>query len=178
MSAWIALAAVAIPLAALFGPVLVTDRSFAMRDAAHFYYPLFEWCCREWAAGRVPLWNPYENCGLPVLADATSSVFYPGKLLFLLPVDFALRYKLYVIGHVVLAAVGSYAAGAGLEGEPASGGARGDRLCLRRQRRLSILQRRVPRRRGVAALRGAGDRPDATRAKLARGDLLRALFSR
>ena len=81
----------------LFGPVLFTDRSFAMRDAAHFYYPLFEWCCREWAAGRVPLWNPYENCGLPVLADASSSVFYPGKLLFLLPVDFALRYKLYVV---------------------------------------------------------------------------------
>ena len=76
------LAAIAIPLAALFGPALVSDQSFAMRDAAHFYYPLFEWCCREWAAGRVPLWNPYENCGLPVLADTTSSVFYPGKLSF------------------------------------------------------------------------------------------------
>src|SRR4051812_18805915 len=78
--------AIAFPIAVLFGPALVTDRSFATRDAAHFYYPLFEWCCREWAAGRVPLWNPYENCGIPVLADTTSSLFYPGKLLFLLPV--------------------------------------------------------------------------------------------
>jgi hypothetical protein len=43
-----------------------------------------------------------------VLADATSSVFYPGKLLFLLPVDFAWRYKLYVVLHVVLAAATSY----------------------------------------------------------------------
>src|SRR5262245_25801953 len=103
--AWIA---IAIPIAALFGPALVSDRSFAMRDAGHFYYPLLEWCCGEWAAGRVPLWNPYENCGLPVLADTSSSVFYPGKLLFLLPVDFALRYKLYIILHVVLAAAGSY----------------------------------------------------------------------
>jgi len=103
--AWLA---IAIPIAVLFGPALVSDRSFALRDAGHFYYPLFEWCCREWAAGRVPLWNPLENCGLPVLADTTSSVFYPGKLLFLLPVDFALRYKLYVILHVILAAGGSF----------------------------------------------------------------------
>jgi hypothetical protein len=87
---------------------LVGDRNFAMRDSGHFYYPLFQWCCGEWAAGRVPLWNPLENCGLPVLADATSSVFYPGKLLFLLPVDYAFGYKLYIILHVVLAAAGAY----------------------------------------------------------------------
>jgi hypothetical protein len=105
---WPAWLAIAIPIAALFGPVLLTDRSFAIRDAAHFYYPLFQWCSTEWSSGRVPLWNPYENCGLPVLADTTSSLFYPGKLIFLLPLDFALRYKLYVIGHVVIAAVTSY----------------------------------------------------------------------
>ncbi|MBC7855651.1 MAG: hypothetical protein IAF94_19645, partial [Pirellulaceae bacterium] len=73
---------VLLPMAVLFGPVLLTDRSFAMRDAAHFYHPLFKWTASEWAAGRVPLWNPHENCGVPVLADASSSVFYPGKLLF------------------------------------------------------------------------------------------------
>ena len=103
--AWLA---ICIPIAVLFGPALVTDRSFVLRDAGHFYYPLFEWCCREWAAGRVPLWNPYENCGVPVLADTTSSVVYPGKLLFLLPLDFAVRYKLYITLHVLLAAAGSY----------------------------------------------------------------------
>ena len=43
-----------------------------------------------------------------MLADATSSVFYPGKLLFMLPLDFALRYKLYIVSHVVLAAINSY----------------------------------------------------------------------
>src|SRR5436853_7652911 len=99
---WLNWLAVLIPIAALLGPALITDRSFALRDAGHFYYPLFEWCSREWASGRVPLWNPQENCGLPVLADATSSVFYPGKLLFLLPLDFATRYKLFIIAHVML----------------------------------------------------------------------------
>jgi hypothetical protein len=107
-SVLLACLAIAIPVSTLFGPALVSDRSFAMRDAGHFYYPLFEWCCDEWAAGRVPLWNPYENLGLPVLAGATSSVFYPGKLLFLLPIDFAFRYKLYITLHVVLGAVGAY----------------------------------------------------------------------
>jgi Bacterial membrane protein YfhO len=96
------------PVAALFAPVLITDRSFAMRDAAHFYHPLFEWSVGEWGAGRVPLWNPDENCGVPVLADASSSVFYPGKLLFALPLEFTLCYKVYVIGHIGLAAVGSH----------------------------------------------------------------------
>lgn len=105
---WAAWLAVAIPIAVLFGPVLLTDRSFAFRDASHFYYPLFEWCAGEWGAGRVPLWNPYENAGIPALADTSSSVFYPGKLIFALPLDFTLRYKLFVIGHVVLAAIGSY----------------------------------------------------------------------
>src|SRR5438874_12588030 len=113
--------AIAIPIAILFGPALASDRSFALRDAGHFYYPLFEWCCREWAAGRVPLWNPYENCGLPVLADATSSVFYPGKLIFLLPVDFAWRYKLYITLHVILAAAGTYWLARAWKANPAAG---------------------------------------------------------
>ena len=99
---------IGLPVAALFAPVLFTDRSFAMRDAAHFYHPLFQWTASQWGAGRVPLWNPDENCGLPVVADASSSVFYPGKFVFALPLDFTLCYKLYVIGHVVLAAAGSY----------------------------------------------------------------------
>ena len=62
---------------------MVSDRSFALRDAAHFYYPLFEWCCREWSAGRVPLWNPDSFCGAPIYAnwqlapfDAASLVSY------------------------------------------------------------------------------------------------------
>ena len=83
--AWLAILAT---ICALFGPAIISGRPLLFRDSAHFYYPLFEWCCREWSAGRVPLWNPYENCGLPVLADATSSIFYPGKLIFTLPLSY------------------------------------------------------------------------------------------
>ena len=91
-----------------FGSALCTDRGFAFRDAAHFYYPLFDWVNRQWAAGRVPLWNPQENCGVPVLADGTSSVFYPGKLVFAMPLSYAWNFKLYTTMHVLLAAAASF----------------------------------------------------------------------
>lgn len=91
-----------------FGSVLFSGRGFAFRDAAHFYYPLFDWINRQWASGQTPLWNPQENCGMPVLADGTSSVFYPGKLLFALPLGYAWNFKLYTILHVLLAAGASW----------------------------------------------------------------------
>lgn len=91
-----------------FGSAMCTDRGFAFRDAAHFYYPLFEWTNRQWASGQIPLWNPQENCGLPVLADGTSSVFYPGKLVFALPLSYAWNFKLYTTLHVLLAAAAAY----------------------------------------------------------------------
>lgn len=106
---WLIVAAVLGSFLWFFAPVLFQDRALGFRDAANYYYPLFEWECREWRAGRVPLWNPLDNAGTPVLADATSSVLYPGKLIFALPTSFRLRYHLYVTGHVLLAAAGAYA---------------------------------------------------------------------
>ncbi|MAR13306.1 MAG: hypothetical protein CL681_25470 [Blastopirellula sp.] len=87
-----------------------SDHVVAFRDGAHYYYPLFHWCRSEWQAGRIPLWNPYENCGTPALADATSSVLYPGKILFALPVAYPAAYNLYVFGHIVLAGIAAYLA--------------------------------------------------------------------
>ncbi len=72
----------------LFAPALGGGSSFAFRDAAHYYHPLFQYIRQEWGAGRLPLWNPYENLGVPLVAENTSSVFYPGKLLFALPLDY------------------------------------------------------------------------------------------
>jgi hypothetical protein len=104
----VAALAIALPLLVLFAPILFSDRMFAMRDAGHYYYPHFKWCADKWGAGELPLWNPHENCGESVHADPTASLWYPGKLVFALPVDFALRFKLYVVGHIVLCAVGAY----------------------------------------------------------------------
>ena len=37
------------------------------------------------AAACVPLWNPYQFCGTPFVANSQSAVFYPGNLLFYRP---------------------------------------------------------------------------------------------
>ena len=91
----------------LFGTAVWRNEVFAFRDAGLFYYPLFQWTTWEWGAGRIPLWNPYEGWGTPVLADATSSVFYPGKLLFMLPLSFARLFVLYAVFHLLLGAAGT-----------------------------------------------------------------------
>lgn len=95
-------------LAWFFAPAVIGTSGFAFRDAAHYYHPLFEYVRGEWLAGRPPLWNPYENIGVPLVAQATSSLFYPGKLLFALPLEYGRLYHLYVVLHVVLAAATSF----------------------------------------------------------------------
>lgn len=92
----------------LMSSALFASGMFAFRDAAHYYYPLFQFVSGEWEAGRVPLWNPHENLGQPLAADPTSSVFYPGKLVFALPLDYAWAYKIYVMAHLLLAAWAAY----------------------------------------------------------------------
>jgi len=100
--------ALSIPLVWCFGPSLAGDRVFAYRDAAHFYYPLEAWVCAQWSRCHLPLWNAQDGNGMPVVADATSTVWYPGKLLFALPVEFSQRYVWYTVLHVLVAAMGAY----------------------------------------------------------------------
>jgi hypothetical protein len=104
----LAIFAIALPVVWMFGRPAIEDRWLAFRDAANYYQPLFAWEAEQWAAGRIPLWNPSDNCGTPAVADATSSVFYPGKMIFLLPLRFELRFHLYIVLHVVLAAGAAY----------------------------------------------------------------------
>ncbi len=92
----------------VFWQPLFGGASFLIRDAAHFYPPQWEWAQHEWRLGRIPLWNPYQNLGEPHLADSTSSVLYPGKLMFALPLNFRLLYNWYLVLHLGLAAFNMY----------------------------------------------------------------------
>jgi hypothetical protein len=56
----------------------------------------------------VPLWNPYENLGMPLAGNPAASVFYPGKLIFALPISYPWAYKIYIMGHLLLAAYTAY----------------------------------------------------------------------
>ncbi len=94
----------------IFSDVLFRDRNFAYRDAGHFYYPLLKLVQEEWRAGRWPLWNPYENAGMPLLAMGTSAVLYPPRIILFqwLPISFGAAYKWYILTHVLLSAAAAY----------------------------------------------------------------------
>ncbi|HYN28122.1 MAG TPA: hypothetical protein VES94_07475, partial [Burkholderiales bacterium] len=87
------------------------DRNFSYRDAGHFYYPLLKLVQDEWQAGRWPLWNPYENGGMPLLGNPTSAVLYPPRIVMFqwLPISYATAYKWYILAHVLLSAATAYA---------------------------------------------------------------------
>ena len=95
-------------LAWFFFDALFSGGMFCFRDAAHYYYPLFKLVSDQWAAGRAPLWNPYENLGQPLAGNPTASVFYPGKLIFALPISYPWAYKTYIMAHLLLAAFAAY----------------------------------------------------------------------
>src|SRR5690349_4337925 len=97
-----------VPLLACFGPVLFRGEQFAYRDAAHFYYPLYLRVQQEWRAGRVPLWDPWENSGMPLLGTPTAAVLYPGKLIYA-ACSYPWGARLYVIVHSLIAVAGMYA---------------------------------------------------------------------
>jgi hypothetical protein len=77
-------------------------RQFGYRDAGHYYYPLYERVEAEWQAGRVPLWEPGENAGAPLLGNPAAAVLYPGKIVYAL-FPYPLAARLYVVAHTILA---------------------------------------------------------------------------
>ena len=99
LAAWCCLATLVV---ACYGGVLFGGRQFAFRDSAHFDYPLHWRVQQEWAAGRLPLWEPGSNGGMPMLGSPMSAVLYPGKLVFAL-VPYAWGIRIYTVGHEVLA---------------------------------------------------------------------------
>lgn len=89
-------------IAACFGPVLFGGRQFAFRDAGHFYYPLYWSVQQQWRAGQLPLWEPAENGGIPLLGSPQAAVLYPGKLIYAV-MPYAWGARLYIVAHVLLA---------------------------------------------------------------------------
>lgn len=87
---------------ACYAPVLFQDRQFGYRDAAHYYYPLYQRVESEWNEGRTPLWEPDENGGMPLVGNPTAAVFYPAKIIFRL-FSYPWAARLYVVIHTILA---------------------------------------------------------------------------
>ncbi|MEE2827132.1 MAG: hypothetical protein VYE64_10945, partial [Planctomycetota bacterium] len=107
-TAWPALIIISLWLF-VFWPLLTGQYVAGFRDSVYLYYPLFKFIDLEWAAGGIPLYNLYDGSGQPLLADGSSSIFYPGKLLFFCRfLPFPARYGCYLSLHVLLAATTAY----------------------------------------------------------------------
>lgn len=90
----------------IFGPALWCGECPAYRDAGHFYLPTLKYTTERWAAGEIPLWNELDNAGQPLAADATSAVFYPGRVLLHLPIGIERAITVFVLCHWLLAIFG------------------------------------------------------------------------
>jgi hypothetical protein len=108
LTAWIGLGCGLALLLFFYRAILFQGEQFAFRDSAHFYYPLYQKVQWEWEAGRLPLWDPSENAGMPLLGNPTAAVLYPGKLIYAaLPYAWAVR--IYAVAHSALAFAGMIA---------------------------------------------------------------------
>lgn len=56
-------------------------------DGMAEFFPWRLFAAREFAQGRIPLWDPYVLCGTPFLANSQSAPLYPLHLLLYLPPD-------------------------------------------------------------------------------------------
>ena len=99
---------VLLPFLVIFASSFFSEREFAFRDISHYYVPYWGYIHQQWADDGLPWWNSLEENGRPLAADATASVFYPGQLMFFLPLSLLVASKLYIYLHVLLAAVNCF----------------------------------------------------------------------
>jgi len=64
----------------LFTPVAADQASLKLGDFSGQFVAFGGYQYARWTAGEVPLWNPYNNGGLPFIADTQAAVFYPPRL--------------------------------------------------------------------------------------------------
>lgn len=59
------------------GWVAFRGETYLLRDVVGLHHPWREFCRSELAAGRLPLWNPYNHAGCPFTANPQTQTFYP-----------------------------------------------------------------------------------------------------
>lgn len=98
----------AIACAAVLLPGLVDGKVAGFRDGLHFYFPQAVWLdqCAE-RGDYFPLWQADEGLGVNVPGETTSAIYYPLRVVMLLPrVSVAQRMAMFVGVHLAIAAAG------------------------------------------------------------------------
>jgi len=65
----------------IFTPVVENQVSLVEGDFSDQFVTFGAYQYSRWSAGEIPLWNPYNNGGLPFIADTQAAVFYPPRLM-------------------------------------------------------------------------------------------------
>ncbi len=92
---------------ASFPQVVLGLETFVARDFGFFVYPLAHFQQQCFWRGEIPFWNPYNNCGLPFLAQWNTMPLYPPALFYLaLPLKWSLG--MFSLLHFWWAGLGMY----------------------------------------------------------------------
>lgn len=92
---------------ASYPSVILGRQTFVFRDFGLFSYPnaFFQREC-FWR-GELPFWNPFNNCGVPFLAQWNTMALYPPALIYLLlPLQWSLSF--FCLVHVLWGGFGMY----------------------------------------------------------------------
>ena len=108
---WLSTGRFALGLAVLvfaaFPQVLLGLQTFIVRDFGFFSFPVACYqreCFWHW---KLPLWNPYNNCGVPFLAQWNTMALYPPALIYLLlPLEWSLSF--FSLLHLFWAGLGMF----------------------------------------------------------------------
>lgn len=92
---------------AAFPEVLLGLETFIVRDYGFFAFPLAHYQRECFWHGRLPFWDPYNNCGVPFLAQWNTMPLYPPSLIYLLfPLTWSLSF--FCLLHLFWAGLGMY----------------------------------------------------------------------
>ena len=97
----------ALLVVATFHEVLLGGATFMFRDFGMFSYPVAYFHRQCFWRGELPLWNPFNNCGLPFLAQWNTLALYPFSLIYLLlPLTWSLSF--FCLAHLFWGGLGMY----------------------------------------------------------------------
>jgi len=95
----------AMALFAAFPRVLLGLDTFFYRDFGAQVYPSLSYLRESLLGGEVPLWNPYNHCGVPFMAQW--GYWYPGNLIIvLLPIPWSANF--FLVSHLFFGGLGMY----------------------------------------------------------------------